>query len=346
MAEYMQSGNNEKDPSDQSSPSDGQETEPNQQQQKPHAKQEVPIKRIFHRISGTCASSYSRFSKWLFIADSNHVIAVATVAAALIAFFYTRYEAKQLSVMQQTLEHSVNNDASTAVQTDKLVSASQQAELHLKQMVADNKQALADNKDAIEHTLRENRQELSTLLAQNRDADKVLAEQDRSALDATLKASQLDQRPWVYIVRWKLSEDPTANKEFTIILGPINTGKTPAFDLMTISEISAGAEEPSILTDIAGHAAKTSKTPPSYGILPPSSTGGIVNFHYSTGTLKFDEAQLAAYHAGVFNIYIQSIINYRDTFGQQYQARVCAYHAYGMPLDELSLCRQGNSIDH
>jgi hypothetical protein len=168
--------------------------------------------------------------------------------------------------------------------------------------------------------------------------------QSKAALDASIESSRTDQRPWVSIVRWKLSEDPSSGKDFAIIIGPINTGKTPALSLTMISQLSIWPEEPSP-TDLEAVVVKAGKTPNSIGMLPPSVGAIILDFHYATDPWRLDASQVEAYRARTQRIYLETLVKYTDAFGWRHRTRVCAYHSYGMPLDELSLCRQGNSMD-
>jgi subtilase family serine protease len=175
---------------------------------------------------------WKSFREWLFRADSNHVIAVGTVAAAIAAIFYTGYAAKQLSVMRETLNHITSNDASSSTQTDKIVTASQDMESHLKQMVLDNKTMLSDSKEAIADTLNDNRREFAESLAQNREATGAATKQGGKTLDASIEAFRTDQRAWLTIMNVRLVAEPEVGNGLSIVFSIQNTGKTPAVDAM------------------------------------------------------------------------------------------------------------------
>jgi len=275
--------------------------------------------------------------RWKNTALHNKALVWASALVAFGTLFYAGAAVFQICMMNRLAKE-------TSIQTDRLICKADKISNSIGTMVIDNESALKENRDAIQTTLTENRNELAKVLGQNRDSLNASVSQGKAALDASIESSHTDQRPWVSIVRWKLSEDPSSGKDFAIIIGPINTGKTPALSVTAISQLSIWPEEPSP-TDLEAVVVKAGKMPNSIGMLPPSVGATILDFHYATDPWRLDANQVEAYRAKTQRIYLETLVKYTDAFGWKHRTRVCAYHSYGMPLDELSLCQQGNSMD-
>ena len=228
---------------------------------------------------------------------------------------------------------------SGGAQTDRIISAAQGIEYNARQIVADNREVLAKNKEAIEDTLRENREELAKALAQNRHALDASASQGKMALQAAISASRLDQRSWVVVSKFALSEEPQPDKDFSGIFWMVNSGTTPALNVSPASRLGLWGGQPPP-ADFANSLGTRNR-----GMIPPRTTGDT---HFYTGPLRLTKAQVDAYAAGAARIYADALIAYDDAFGTggPHWTKVCVWHASGRPLDEFGLCDQGNDVDH
>lgn len=105
---------------------------------------------------------------------------------------------------------------------------------------ASTERTIQENRDAVTAALTDNRQELMKILAQNRDAINANAAQGQAVLDTSIRASQLDQRPWVGLAEFATiggteTEDHKgfAYKGVQIVIR--NSGKTPAINLSAVT---------------------------------------------------------------------------------------------------------------
>lgn len=160
--------------------------------------------------------------------------------------------------------------------------------------------------------------------------------QSKRALDASVTASRFDQRPWITATGFKLSEEPSLNKSFTVTVGLLNTGKTPALNLVNQSILAFWNSEPPEANFIVP------ATAISKGMLSP----GITQLTFTTDPMTLTTtAQIEAYTSKTNKVYIQAIIRYTDTFRRDHWTRVCAFHSSETPLDYFQYCQQGNEID-
>lgn len=163
-------------------------------------------------------------------------------------------------------------------------------------------------------------------------------ENAQQALDVTVNASHLDQRPWVYPAKFGLSNEPDdKNPQFTVTISLINGGKTIALDLIPAMKPFVWGGEPP-LTDF-------SKEPVTYvtrGVLPPGIPEDI-----TSAPLAIAPGHFSAYKDKRTQAYIHARILYRDSFktSLQHWTTVCAYHTYGEPLTTFHYCDKGNDVD-
>jgi hypothetical protein len=147
----------------------------------------------------------------------------------------------------------------------------------------------------------------------------------------------LDQRPWLVVSKFELSEEPQPDKDFIVTFWIVNSGKTPALNVNPDGRVSlwVGLPPPEDFAKLVGVRTKA--------MIPPGAAGGT---HFSW-PFRISRAQVDAYTAGVAKIYAEALINYTDAFatGGRHWTKVCASHASGRPLGEFSYCDQGNDVD-
>jgi hypothetical protein len=191
---------------------------------------------------------------------------------------------------------------------------------------ADKIRQAADNMVTQDQRIADNAQ--NSLNASNR--------QGRAALDASIESSHLDQRAWLNVSGFKLSEEPTLDQGATVLLSVFNSGKTPALEMTNESILLSSNIEP------PPTAFSFELNPVSRSIVPPGTAGTF--FKTNPLTLK-TLSQASAYGSGLSKIYVEAIIHYKDTFGHSHWTRVCAWHASGAPLDTFLFCEHGNEMD-
>lgn len=251
--------------------------------------------------------------KWTDIA-----IVILTAGIVLAAIIQTIIFNKQWNEM-----HSAGE------QTDKLIGAANKIQSAL---ITANSQ----NLEAVKKTLEQNQTALKRTLGQSKQAMDASNKQSRDSLNASIESARLDQRPWITFDGFEMSEEPTLNKEVTVTLKVINTGKTPGLDLTSQSRLASWNVEPPPAVFVAPASA------PSKGILAP----GVTTVTFTTDPLSLTNSdQLDAYTSKQNRIYIEAIVRYSDAFGKSHWTKVCAYHASGMPLTTFQYCEHGNEID-
>ena len=161
----------------------------------------------------------------------------------------------------------------------------------------------------------------------------------QSALDASIQASTLDERPWITFSRFTLSSEAQEGKDFTftVNIGIDNTGKTPALDTIPSSKVSSWTkgQMPPIMEQLL-------PTPVSRGIIAPGSNRNS----FRTAPLTVPANHISAYISGQNLIYVQAKVGYRDVNNIQHWTTLCAAHPYGASLDEFNYCEQGNEADN
>jgi len=223
----------------------------------------------------------------------------------------------------------------------------QAADIQAKKMTdvsaaADKIRQAAENMVTQDQRIADNAEKsLNASNAQSKRAlDESIAASQR-ALDASILTSQLDERPWVVISSFRLSQEPELNKGVTATIGVINTGKTPAIDVIPLTAMSSWPPEPPA-QDFPKPSGPTNR-----GVLPPASPAAVGNFNITPDPpLVLDtEAELSAYNNGPNNLYIQGKFWYTDIFHRQHWTTFCIFHPHGRPLESFNYCVVGNDVD-
>src|SRR6266545_2296833 len=119
MPDDQNTHDNEQDSDGQSPPSINAEAHSEQHRNKAETKQQKSTEIMWLRIGLICR----RIRDWLFRADSNHVIACATVVAAIAAIFYTCSAAQTLSVIRDQWRAMLEYNRLTRITADAAKSA-------------------------------------------------------------------------------------------------------------------------------------------------------------------------------------------------------------------------------
>lgn len=163
-----------------------------------------------------------------------------------------------------------------------------------------------------------------------------MAKNSEGTIKATQESMRQDQRAWVFANGFRLSEEPTSNHPITVTISIINSGKTPALDVLPMSHPSDRSDEPPEVNDWTTVAKGTRKR----GLLPP----GITGLTFTTAPLTLTNG-LGEYDAGTNSIYVQAKIIYLDTFKKSHWTTVCVLHRHGRPMGEFDFCERGNDMD-
>ncbi len=258
-----------------------------------------------------------RFNKLLVVFTAG--LFLTSVCANLIMFCQVR--AGELSAgaatsaartAQKTLEAMKTGGEETRTQVERLIAQQQRTA------------------DAMEKSLQ-----------QSREAIDRSERQSKAALDASIAAIRLDQRAWVTATRFVLSEEPIRGQLVKVSFFIMNSGKTPAVEILDVGEVVISATPPvlhfppayaTIGSDISGG---------SRAVLPP----GVTNLAFNAYGGTFTPGMLAMYVQRSALLYVQARIYYRDIFGRSHWTDLCAHHRYGTDLDMFGMCHDGNAVD-
>lgn len=248
----------------------------------------------------------------------------ATIAVAVATSLYTYYARKQWKVANDTLIEIRNSKADTT----RIIAASEK-----NAAAAENFSASADGINAQTRLAVE---KFERMAKASENSIRTLQNTAKDALDASVNASHLDERPWVVGKGFKLSNEPEENKMPSITVGLVNTGKTPALKIYPMSQagIWYNSSSPPQMGNVS--------TPPkSIGVLAP----GTSEIFFTSDPIPYVKDAVDTYNNGTANIYIRAKIIYADVNSILHWTTVCIFHIHGRPLDEFGYCGDGNEMD-
>jgi hypothetical protein len=117
-----------------------------------------------------------------------------------------------------------------------------------------------------------------------------------------------------------------------ITMSVFNSGKTPAIDVTVATHPCSSSKPCGSGLTVKGESPR--------GMIPPEENGFTVK-----SAPLYLTSSLSEYKNGKNFIYIESLIGYKDSFGESHWTTVCRYHQYGRPLIEFDLCPKGNDMD-
>jgi len=159
----------------------------------------------------------------------------------------------------------------------------------------------------------------------------------RDALDASVAASRLDERPWLVPSGFRLSEEPGLDTGVTVTVFVVNTGKTPALELVNQSKLFL------LNVDPPGPNFDLPVNPRSRAIVAPGATAAV---QFKTDPLILKTLREMSFYTSLsYRIYLEALVRYKDTFNQDHWTTVCAYHVSGAALDYFQYCEHGNEVD-
>lgn len=258
------------------------------------------------------------------------VTAIATVMIFLTTAVYTYYARKQWQEMK-----SSGSDTNAIALAAK--AQSQQAEAQTKKMG----ESVAKTDELI-------RQATAQATATNNLAAQAKRSADAAnrSLDEVRSNFSREQRPWVFVNNCVLSSEPGENVKVATKCSLVNSGKSPAINLLPQSLLlvrPAGDPEPP-MGDLPPRGKIISRS------ILPSSAGTGIGIGYGTLTIDADPVVLNkplidAYTNKQLMFYVHLKLSYSDPFGGYHWTTVCAFHKYGMALNEWMHCAEGNGID-
>jgi hypothetical protein len=158
--------------------------------------------------------------------------------------------------------------------------------------------------------------------------------QSKAGLDATVANMHLDERPWVVISQFQLSNEPEEGKEITINCQLANTGKTPALTEVNQSLVLMSTEIPPMTVSPV-------TTMGSHSVVPP----GTPTMRFTTKPWLPPPVWISRYRDKAATLYLHAMIRYNDTFGINHWTSLCVFRTYGMPLNDFQYCEKGNEVD-
>jgi hypothetical protein len=246
-----------------------------------------------------------------------HPITILTFVMVLINYWQYRVTSGQLREMRDDSQQTtrlLNQNRRQVLALMKSANATEASAGHAK-----------SNAEAAQAMVINNRKSLGATLAQG-----------KTALDASIAASRLDQRAWLTVTMIEMSSEPEAKNTITISYWITNHGKTPAIDKRSQQRTLVGN----------GHEPPWVDFPPQIepaprNIVPPGPFPGRT----VSDPIDVSPQFVALYRSNKARLYFQGIIPYKDIFNIEHWTTVCAYHTYGTPLNEFRSCRTGNDID-
>lgn len=176
---------------------------------------------------------------------------------------------------------------------------------------------------------------------QNRQSFGASIAQSRAALNASIAASRLDQRPWLVVQSCRLSAEPKPGVAITAECDIVNTGKTPAIDVYVQHDLRGVDGVPPSVTR-----QRVEFVVPKVHASRSLSAPGARPQTFTTPPYELNEAAVMQYSGRRATIFINAIIRYRDTFGIPHWTTYCAYHLIGQGLAQVLFCSGGNATDH
>jgi len=276
---------------------------------------------------------------------------VLAVIGAVAVFIY----GGQLRVMN----HQLTEMQGTSRQTDQLIDLYQKQLTALQRQVTDthqialaaDSQANAANKnvaaaerfavgaDNINAQIRRSVEQFERMASASEASIKTAQETAKIALDASVAASRLDERPWVMVRACSLPREPDENYTPSAVVSVVNTGKTPAMRVTVMIEASiwsAAWEDNPPPTPT-----ETPKYTRSTFVLAP----GTDNMSVNADPVKHSQEALDNYRSGKNVYFIRTRINYVDSFNKSHRTTACMYHVYGEELGFFHHCPEGSEVD-
>jgi hypothetical protein len=247
------------------------------------------------------------------------IMVLATVVIAIATGRYTHYASKQLDAINGQLDIM----AVTTLQNAKMVTqAVVQADAARRSANAAIRAAQATRDSVVES-----------------QKSRISSEtQSKAALDSSIQAFRNDQRAWVNIVDFKITNEPDMGKPTDFEFSTYNSGKTPATEIM--AKVISGFTE---------------RQPPSPDwkdavfatvhkfMLFPNTGSKDVPSTIPAANITPDIA--SAYTSLRTRLYAIVRIEYDDAFGCRHWTQVCDMHKMGSALNSFEQCAEYNTID-
>jgi hypothetical protein len=176
------------------------------------------------------------------------------------------------------------------------------------------------------------------------DSARSAAEQARKANELADHSVRLDERAWVEMIAFRISNEPIVNQPVTVTTFFINHGKSPAELVVDRSSASLGSIEP---------------RPPNWNVRKPSTP--FILFPNITGPLQVTRTftsepltptanEVSLYQQGHLRMYFYAIMTYDDIFGGHHWIQSCMYHRFYTTQTDLTLssfvaCNVGQDTD-
>jgi len=154
------------------------------------------------------------------------------------------------------------------------------------------------------------------------------------ALNASIEASRTDQRAWISVKEITVSKSLIVGSPVQVSVTAINTGKTPALN-MVVSDFGMGPIETDRRRDLIIHYS-------AHEVIAPNNTNTVL------ATATYDDESIRGILAGAIRIYVRGRLVYKDVFGLTHQTKFCAYYPNnGSPTSSTYFfnCKSGNSMD-
>ena len=245
--------------------------------------------------------------RWKRTALHNKALTLATI-------FYAGTAAWQVHLMNRISAGSSN-------QVDRLAKATNDA----------INKAITASTSATQSAIAQNEESLKSALAENDKSIQAQLAQSKSALDATVTAYRLDQRPWIGVKSVRIV-DFEKGKPLKVAFDLFNSGKTPA-TLVTSATKFKGSEI--FVTGPQSDWPMNFKFAPDQSLAPQA--GFASNTTVSTELIK--DTVFDAIKAKTLFMYFYGEVRYTDTLGKTNgSTEFCAYLGFDGPIQTNQTC--------
>jgi hypothetical protein len=230
------------------------ESEANEDKQSRYDEIKNSAKRLWTLGAGSIAGRLSATKSWLFRTNSNHVIAIGTVVAAVAAIAYAITANRTLDIMQQQLD---------AIRV-----------------------TIYQNRELVRQSIRQTK-----AAETSSNAAKSAAHTAEATLTSSGRSFFFENRPYVVVDNVAFIDTPRPEVKMRARVNFINAGKTPALDVRAFGIIvTADTEEDAIR--VLKDRRPTGRIGSSIGIGPGGAT--VLEFAHSSGYSKEQAALIDA----------------------------------------------------
>lgn len=192
---------------------------------------------------------------------------------------------------------------------------------------------LATNKAGIDAQRANNEEIVKNQTALAQQSMEASRRQGEKSLQATATLAWFEQRPWVSVTSYDISEDQTGT-QLLVRLNLANTGKTPARGVTAKIALVLDDKEPTD-QDAVAYFGKLQDIPNVFDI-HPGEPATFFSYRWTP-----PGKAIASYKEKAFRLYILALLTYVDNASFTHLTLICASHEANDPRDQIEYCSAG-----